>query len=753
MGFETALVKFFGAGLSRVGCGLLEINARPEVVRAGDRLVAGLAARPEGQRLAGMLEELARELSLFYRAHPRRVEKHAEELASLLGPHGPRPDEIATALGKSGALASASHRQNLTPATQLAVGMVRRAAAAGDMRRSGLEDALSQHMLEALFDRLFADLDTLESLAPKLRRWASTLEIDEREITEAEELEAAQANDETRKRLIGLVARLESDEETPIPRAVSHAILTDIDCERLPDEQIIQRVLARRPDYLAIKRRLVNRVSGDPAIVTLSQQAAHAVQSGHLDVADQLLAQAEKVDLTIAQERPDEGRARVQSAAESRSERGCIEELRYRYRAAADHYAAAAEILPRHEARGRWQHLISQAKALARQEREFGDLGALSEAVGLYDTCTSLRPAGSASKEWAVTQCLFGGLIVRLGERLRSPKHLRQGAGICLEAADQLVGRREPYLWAATVLDRATALASLGELDNDVELIREAVTTYRDALGAFSQRTTPDDWASTQLGLARCMNAIAAREQGVHRLVDAISCARLALQALTPDRHAVLWGEAQLCLGVALSTYARRSEDARGFAAAEQALYAARSAAQALTSSFRGKVHLRLAEVISASADAREDRTEEALQCFETAISSLDPSLDVEEYAGAQFGKGQIIEAQARTSRAGAREKLEQAIACYRNALAAADRKRSPHARIDMELALGRALFQLGQLTHSRRHLSEALVVDETALQTIEQLQLTDLATAVRDALAEKNDIYQEILSTEGVSA
>src|SRR3954466_10981250 len=74
-------------------------------------------------------------------------------------------------------------------------------------------------------------------------------------------------------------------------------------------------------------------------------------------------------------------------AAATRAQRGEIALTRLRYREAAAHFAAAAARRPSGQAEQHLFYLETEAAALYRQEDEFGDNGALVEAIERHGGC------------------------------------------------------------------------------------------------------------------------------------------------------------------------------------------------------------------------------------------------------------------------------------------------------------------------------------------------------------------------------
>ncbi|MBS3799552.1 MAG: hypothetical protein KGY40_01030, partial [Thioalkalivibrio sp.] len=146
-----------------------------------------------------------------------------------------------------------------------------------------------------------------------------------------------------------------------------------------------------------------------------------------------------------------------------------------------DHYraaelyarAAACEGL---ETSLRWHYEFRRAHALAERGREFLDLGALEQAMGLFETQVQpLAPREARPADWA----------------------------------------RSQHAWGDT-------LAMLGLQQRGTRLLEQAIVQYQTALGERTREATPMDWATTQNSLGHVMGTLAQRHADVEMLGQAI---------------------------------------------------------------------------------------------------------------------------------------------------------------------------------------------------------------------------------------
>lgn len=123
---------------------------------------------------------------------------------------------------------------------------------------------------------------------------------------------------------------------------------TDAPLERLPAK--LEEIARRHKETL---QRMAALAVEDPEIGALVRQAREAVDRGDYDRANALLTRAEEAELAaieraeaVVKDAQEAVRRRKLSAAAVRAERGGIAMTRLRYREAADHFRAAANLVP-----------------------------------------------------------------------------------------------------------------------------------------------------------------------------------------------------------------------------------------------------------------------------------------------------------------------------------------------------------------------------------------------------------------------
>jgi hypothetical protein len=102
------------------------------------------------------------------------------------------------------------------------------------------------------------------------------------------------------------------------------------------------------------------------------------------------------------------------SSYTTEAELGDLAKLRLAYREAATHYATACDLVRDDAPEAALRYALRQAGALYDQGNEFGDNGALKDAIALYrDAVLSLNTPPTRPLDWAGTQNNLGTALLR----------------------------------------------------------------------------------------------------------------------------------------------------------------------------------------------------------------------------------------------------------------------------------------------------------------------------------------------------
>ena len=157
-------------------------------------------------------------------------------------------------------------------------------------------------------------------------------------------------------------------------------------------------------------RRTRSRAISSPARRT-------AITAGHLKEADQLLSQAEQIEITAAhqaqqlaqqaKEPPISGCPGGQRAAHA----GNIAMTELHYLDAAQHFQDAADLVPPGHPDDKGRFLLAEANALQQQGDERGDNAALAKAISVYQLAANENTRERVPLDWAMTQNNLGNAL------------------------------------------------------------------------------------------------------------------------------------------------------------------------------------------------------------------------------------------------------------------------------------------------------------------------------------------------------
>jgi tetratricopeptide (TPR) repeat protein len=753
MSFDTALLNLVGAGLGVVGSRHLAVSDR--LVRQSDPvdLIEFVSREGHGRQVAMLAQSVARPLVTAYRADPERVVRHIQQAAALLPDNAYSSDNaVHNAWGRVQSLQAEvaangqmedHNREDFGRACEeLAAAILTIPRRAGVLVKAGLDGGLIETLMSATLRAMLVEAGAMSAIRPALEKFAQERARARSQHSPVKRRRPQQSGSTAFAMLESLRDRIDAAAaRANISKPMLTVIATGLLAGSEREQEIMRRLSAKIGEYKDLEGRLTRPADFDAAVATLRAQAGAALHAGRFDLADRLLAQAEDVDLNSAREQVESETRHMQQAAESRLLRSSVEELRSNYRIAATHCSMSESYTPVEDSRSRWRIAMRQAQLLSREADEQGDTLALEQAVALQQTCLQLRPRQTSSKDWAITQHLFGTLHYRLSEIQNDIGHLHQAAQACRSAADELIGQREPMRWAQSLADYAVALHRIGERTNDQAALADALAAQRETLAVFTRSSSPQDWAQAQIGIAGTLLMMAARDGSHHRLSEAIAAYRSALELLDVEQAPEQAIKARIRLAEALCQVARREGQSRHLVEAETILSVIPAdfaderrlpMERARLFAVRGTLDLELGRRSRAG-----DRLLRAIESLEKAIEIYGTEATPLQVATAHRDAGGAYEALSQLERY-AEPRLNQAITAYRHAVAVLDRGITPQLWAQVELDLGRVLYVLGLDTGAERLLSESLAVEQAALEVLQGLGDSALTTFVEDSLAEK---------------
>jgi tetratricopeptide (TPR) repeat protein len=352
--------------------------------------------------------------------------------------------------------------------------------------------------------------------------------------------------------------------------------------QNVPQDKIAERLLQIANHFKDTQGELAALQPDDPREAELAGQAKQALDAGRLDDADKLLDQAKDLELA-AYRQAKELREKAQeaedrhalNAAQLLASRGSVALTSLRYKAAADAFRQAADLLAGSHPDLRADDLSRQADALFRQGDEYGDEAALHDAIAAYRLAQAEQPRDRAPLAWAQMQQAIAICLRTLGLRQTGTERLTEALAALREALEVRTRDQVPLDWATTQNQIGNVLLFLGQRETGTAHLEAAAAAYEAALEERTRERAPLDWAQTQTNLGSVLVLLGNREPGTARIEQAVAAFRAALQERTRDRVPRPWSRTQTDLCWALTSLGQRQSGTANLEAAVIACHAA----------------------------------------------------------------------------------------------------------------------------------------------------------------------------------
>jgi tetratricopeptide (TPR) repeat protein/pimeloyl-ACP methyl ester carboxylesterase len=290
----------------------------------------------------------------------------------------------------------------------------------------------------------------------------------------------------------------------------------------------------------------------------------------------------------------------------------------------------------------------------------------------------------------------LGVALTALGERENRLVRLDEAVNVYRAALQQCTRERVPLKWALVQNNLGATLQMLGERENGTERFEESVEASRAALQERTREYTPLDWAITQNNLGNSLRSIGDRGNGTAQLEEAAEAYRAALQKCTREDAPQQWAIIQNNLGAALSTLGERKNS---MAPVEQAIEVYREVLQECT---QDRVPLRWAMTQNNLANAlstlgeRESgtaRLKQAVEVYRATLQEYTRERVPLDWAMTQNNLGVALRILGERENDTAR--LEEAVEAHRSALQERTRERVPRLYEETQKNLAIALESL----------------------------------------------------------
>ena len=119
---------------------------------------------------------------------------------------------------------------------------------------------------------------------------------------------------------------------------------------------------------------------------------------------------------------------------------------------------------------------------------------------------------------------VLADLLIGWGARLRDSELLAMARDEADCAAKGLDAAYEPLSWARAMALRGQALALVGEVNGEVEVLAQAVGDLAEVVGELSREQSPLDWARSQTALAQGLQALGEAGGSERAYEQAVTC-------------------------------------------------------------------------------------------------------------------------------------------------------------------------------------------------------------------------------------
>ncbi|MBI5155546.1 tetratricopeptide repeat protein, partial [Candidatus Poribacteria bacterium] len=441
-----------------------------------------------------------------------------------------------------------------------------------------LHIGITRERLESELVRLEEDVRRLERTLDELRAGLGRIEegvtganakLDEVLLQQRRDSECLASIERLLVASSGKDARIASLESfLGVTRAALESFFVSMGEANVPEDKWAEKLA----DF-AKRFRELTVIAGDSNHEEQRRKAVAAIKAGDFLEADRIYSEIEEAELGAAA-------SANKSAAVTRSQRGDLAMLRFAYKEAGAHYAAAAELVKASDEAAHRRYRDQWLDAARRQGREKGDNDALRAVIEEYGRKLAGIERIAVPLDWAMTQNNLGSALLSLGERESGTARLEEAAAAYRAALEERTRERVPLGWARTQNNLGSALSALGERESGTARLEEAVAACRAGLEERTRERVPLEWAMTQNNLGNALSTLGERESGTARLEEAAAAYRAALEEYTRERVPLDWAMTQNNLGSALLSLGERES---GTARLEEAAAAYRSALEERT--------------------------------------------------------------------------------------------------------------------------------------------------------------------------
>jgi tetratricopeptide (TPR) repeat protein len=341
--------------------------------------------------------------------------------------------------------------------------------------------------------------------------------------TGEEQREGREFRAETRTKLQDLqdgFARMAA-EQKGVPLPVLRSVLRRMGEIDVPDEKIEDLLFEKAEEIRRLREQLAR-----PS-VSVTESRAVSVQTEVLRLIDEGDLDAARRQFRLARDQirgEREQRAREEAAFISGEAR--IDSLELRYRAAAEKFAEAAQIVS-FDRSEQVRYVLGRIEALEAAGVELGDPEAHAAADEEWERLLSATDRSANPRGWAVVQLGRAANLVKRGAREVDSTKL-ENALHALTAGLEVVSREaDSGLWVRLQEQLGLTLVTLGERVGDAGHLEQGVAALREAVNAWPPTSDEMSRVNARTELADALLSLGDRRRGTDEMEEAIwTCPR-----------------------------------------------------------------------------------------------------------------------------------------------------------------------------------------------------------------------------------
>jgi tetratricopeptide (TPR) repeat protein len=221
-----------------------------------------------------------------------------------------------------------------------------------------------------------------------------------------------------------------------ITQGAALSMLRILDEQDVSLEQLPQKLAEVALQYQRVIQRFAAFDPQDPVTQQLVERGREAAKNGRFQEAHDLLSQAAEADIAAGNHAIQAANQRLLRAAAARATRGELAMTQLDYLGAAEHFRAAAEIVPSSAVVPWAEYVNRQADALTRHGHERADDSALRKAIDQHRNVVQKLRREEMPVEWSTTQNCLSYALWRLGERESGTARLEEAAAAARAALE-----------------------------------------------------------------------------------------------------------------------------------------------------------------------------------------------------------------------------------------------------------------------------------------------------------------------------